>query len=158
MPDMEVTEHAVIVDNPDGHHADSIMEIYLQISQAITQMEEKGMRDDPRYSTLVKLSNRIKNQMKNVSLNEGLDNANMLTRESNVDSCGSNKNEFSRLALNPQQNKVLHAQLLAYKYLARREPLPEALHYAIVYNKPLTSTIVEQNGKIVNSSLKTLNV
>lgn len=49
------------------------------------------------------------------------------------------------------QKQLLHTQVLAYKYLARKEPLPEALHYSIVYGKPLQKhdNNDARNGKYV---------
>lgn len=39
------------------------MELYPVLLQAITQMEEKGLRHDPRYGQMVNMADRVKSQM-----------------------------------------------------------------------------------------------
>jgi hypothetical protein len=58
-----------------------------------------------------------------------------------------NGNGLPEHALTAAQKHQLQIQILAYKCLARREPLPEALHYSVVYNKPLTSDMQKPDGR-----------
>ncbi|GAU95990.1 hypothetical protein RvY_07501 [Ramazzottius varieornatus] len=133
----------------DGRSTDA--NILQHTLSAIAQMEQRGMRDDLRYLQLLNIAKQLRLRSEMVPLTSKLlENGHtdgnfhqngMAPELTNLDETDSVNHydalEASREALTSDQVGRLRAQILAYKNLARREPLPEALHYSVLYSKPL---------------------
>jgi len=100
--------------DPAGGPASDIQ----KLQNSIKQMEERGMTGDPRYSMMKELYNALEPRKVEVLADQGQHSGNV-----------SEENQSSRLE-DPQLLQ-LRAQVLAYRTLARHQPLPAHVSLAV---------------------------
>ncbi|XP_033111192.1 probable global transcription activator SNF2L2 [Anneissia japonica] len=105
---------------------------YSKLQRALESMKEHGMQDDRRYSQLMALANRSKPQHQGYGgPADGMGDSPMSGHQQQPPP--------SRQSFLPQQLQQLKAQILAYKYLARNQPMPDSLRSAVQGKHPMQS-------------------
>ncbi|ODN00177.1 ATP-dependent helicase brm [Orchesella cincta] len=101
------------------------------LQRAIATMEEKGMQDDPRYSQLLAMRARACQSLQPHAPQDP--NFQQRHMQPYVPASGTPMpNEAPKLLnLSPPQMQQLKAQIMAYRFLARNQPLPQQICTAV---------------------------
>ncbi|XP_071953036.1 probable global transcription activator SNF2L2 [Antedon mediterranea] len=104
---------------------------YSKLQRALESMKEHGMQDDRRYGQLMALARSKQHQGYGGPVDGMGDNA--------MSAHQQQQPPPARQSFLPQQLQQLKAQILAYKFLARNQPMPDSLRSAVQGKHPMQS-------------------
>ncbi|GAB6025095.1 putative global transcription activator SNF2L2 [Chamberlinius hualienensis] len=105
------------------------------LQRAITVMEEKGLQNDPRYFQLKSMAFQVENAKSRSGPDSNVqsdvfNNQNLPTVNSSAENRFSNDNA-RQTVFTPAQLHQLRAQIVAYRYLARNQVIPENIQLTL---------------------------